>query len=151
MGRLTRDEGPPRAASGTSQRVARVLVVDDEPLVAEAIRLVLSDEFDVTSTTDPADALARLTLDDSYDVILCDVMMPTMNGVELRNRVHAANPELASRIVLMTGGILMSKLRQMLEGVPNLVFTKPFDFAGLRDLVRRLTLTDAAKSRASGH
>jgi CheY-like chemotaxis protein len=146
---MTRDEGPPRAASGTGQRVARVLVVDDEPLVADAIRLVLSDEFDVTSTTDPADALARLTSDDSYDVILCDVMMPAMNGVELRNRVHAANPELASRFVLMTGGILLSNLRQMLESVPNLVFTKPFDFAGLRDLIRRLTLAHAAKSRAS--
>lgn len=124
----------------TSQRVARVLVIDDEPLIAESVRLVLADEFDVASTTDPAGALARLTSGESYDVILCDVMMPGMNGIELRNRVHAVNPELASRIVLMTGGIAMPSVQSLLERVPNTVLTKPFDFASLRDFIRRRSL-----------
>jgi CheY-like chemotaxis protein len=131
-----------RTASGTSPRVPRVLVVDDEPLIAESMRLVLSDDFDVTSTTDPADALARLTSPsgEGFDVILCDVMMPKMNGVELRNRVHAVNPELAARIVLMTGGIQVANVQMMVESVPNVVLTKPFDFDSLRDFIRRRAL-----------
>lgn len=128
--------------SGTTRRVLRVLVVDDEPFVAESIRLVLSDEFDVTSMTDPAQALASLTSGNSYDVVLCDVMMPNMNGVELRNRVHAHDPELAARIVLVTGGILMEKVHQLLETVPNRVLAKPFDFASLREFIRRCALAD---------
>jgi CheY-like chemotaxis protein len=134
--------------SGTVRRAARVLVVDDEPLVADAIRLVLNDEFDVATTTDPAQALVWLTSDTWYDVILCDVMMPKMNGVELRNRVHAKNPALAARIIFVTGGILMASVHALLEGVPNLVLAKPFDFASLRDLIRRRTL--AATSTKAG-
>lgn len=128
--------------SGTTRRVLRVLIVDDEPFVAESIRLVLADEFDVTSMTDPAQALASLTSGDSYDVILCDVMMPNMNGVELRNHVHAHDPELAARIVLVTGGILMEKVHQLLETVPNRVLAKPFDFASLREFIRGCTRPD---------
>lgn len=131
-----------RPISGTTGRVLRVLVVDDEPLVAESIRLVLADEFDVTSMTDPAQALASLTSGNSYDVILCDVMMPKMNGVDLRNRVHAYDPELAARIVFMTGGILVEKIHQLLATVPNHVLAKPFDFASLRELIRRCALPD---------
>ena len=146
---MTGDDGHPRTTSGTTQRVARVLIVDDEPLVADSLRLVLADEFDVSSTTDPTEALAWLTAGDWYDVILCDIMMPRMNGVELRNHVHADNPALAARIVFVTGGILMASIHQMLEGVPNLVLTKPFDFAGLRDFIRRRTVSDAPAARAS--
>ncbi len=134
---MTGDEGPTRTVSGTNRRVARVLVVDDEPLVAQSIRLVLADEFDVTSTTDAAEALILLTSGAWYDVVLCDVMMPKMNGVDLRNRVHAVNPELAACIVLMTGGILVTNIAEMLESVPNMVITKPFDFASLREFIRR--------------
>ncbi len=130
--------------SGTTQRVLRVLVVDDEPLVAESIRLVLADEFDVTSMTDPALALASLTSGHSYDVILCDVMMPEMNGVVLRDRVHAYDPELAARIVFVTGGLLMEKVHQLLEAVPNLVLAKPFDFASLREFIRGRARRDPA-------
>lgn len=146
---MTGDDGHSRTASGTTQRVARVLIVDDEPFVADSMRLVLADEFDVSSTTDPTEALAWLTSGDWYDVILCDIMMPRMNGVELRNRVHADNPALAARIVFVTGGILMTSIREMLEGVPNLVLAKPFDFAGLRDFIRRRTVSDAPAARAS--
>lgn len=138
-----------RPTSGTTSRVARVLVVDDEPLVAESMRLVLADEFDVTSMTDAAEALGRLTSGDWYDVILCDVMMPTMNGVELRNRVHAHDPALASRIVFITGAILLEKVHVLLESVPNAVLAKPFDFAALRDFIRRRTLAEPP-SRTSG-
>jgi CheY-like chemotaxis protein len=128
-----------RTRSGTTPRVARVLVVDDEPYVADAIRLVLSDEFEVTATTDPVDALERVRDGARYDVVLCDVMMPGMNGVVLRNRVHAVAPELAASFVFMTGGVLHAHLRQLLGSVPNPCLEKPLDFAALRAFIRRRT------------
>lgn len=147
---MTHDERASRTSSGTSRRVARVLVVDDEPLIADAVRRVLEEEFDVASITDALEALERLVSGDWFDVILCDVMMPKLNGVELRNRVHAHDPELAARIILVTGGILMPSVERMLEGVPNLVLTKPFDFAGLRDFIRRRATAHPAPPSASG-
>jgi CheY-like chemotaxis protein len=127
----------PRTRSGTTPRVARVLVVDDEPYVADAMRLLLSDEFDVTATTDPAEALERLGAGEWYDVVLCDVMMPGMNGVELRNRVHALAPQLAARIVFVTGGVVHERVRGLVESAPNTCLEKPIDLPALRALIRR--------------
>jgi CheY-like chemotaxis protein len=128
----------PRIASGTRQRVARVLVVDDEPRFVESLRLVLSDEFEVKGTTDPRQALAWMTGGDWYDVVLCDVTMPAMTGLELRHRVHEASPEMAARIVFMTG-VLHERDRRLFESGPNAYFEKPLELPSLRDLIRRRT------------
>jgi CheY-like chemotaxis protein len=127
----------PHAASGTIARQARVLIVDDEPLVAESLRLVLSGEFGVTTTTAPTQALQWITSGETFDVILCDVMMPGMNGVELRERIEKVAADQAARIVFVTGGILLPHVRALLESVPNAWIEKPIDLEGLRDLVRR--------------
>jgi CheY-like chemotaxis protein len=128
---------PPRTASGTVPRRARVLVVDDERMVAESFRRILSDEFAVTAITEPEQALAWITSGETFDVILCDVMMPAMNGVELRNRIEGLAPDQAARIVFVTGGIVMPEVRALLERVPNAWLEKPIDIDGLRDLIRR--------------
>jgi CheY-like chemotaxis protein len=114
-----------------------VLVIDDEPLVAESLRLVLSGEFGVTTTTEPTQALAWIVSGESFDVILCDVMMPGMNGIELRARVEEVDADQAARIVFVTGGILLPHVRSLLESVPNAWIEKPIDLEGLRELVRR--------------
>jgi CheY-like chemotaxis protein len=117
-----------------------VLIVDDELLVAESMRRVLADEFEVTATTEPSAALARLTSGDQwYDVILCDVMMPGIDGVELHARVARVAPEIAARFIFVTGGILLPHVQARLEGISNLVLAKPFDFGALRELIRRRT------------
>jgi CheY-like chemotaxis protein len=129
-------------------RIGRVLVIDDEPLVAQSLRIALRDEFEISATTDPALALEVLTSGDWYDVIMCDVAMPGFDGVEFRTRLNELRPELAERIVFITGGIMVPGVQAMLDGMPNLVLTKPFDFPGLRELLRRRTHT--APLRASG-
>jgi CheY-like chemotaxis protein len=130
-------EPPPQASSGTIARRARVLVIDDEPLVAESLRLVLASEFGVTTTTEPTQALEWIVAGESFDVILCDVMMPGMNGVELRDRIETVAADQAARIVFVTGGILLPHVRALLERVPNAWIEKPIDLDGLRELVRR--------------
>lgn len=117
--------------------MGRVLIVDDELLVAESLRRILSDEFEVAATSAPTMALAWLTSGNWYDVILCDVMMPGMNGVELRERVERAAPEMAARFIFMTGGLLLPRVQALLENTPNLVLAKPFDYGALRELIRR--------------
>jgi len=139
---------PPRAASGTMVRQARILIVDDEPLVAQSLRLVLDREFAVTTTTDPGQALEWIASGDSFDVILCDVMMPGMNGVELRNRIETVDADQAARVVFVTGGILMPHVRTLLESVPNAWIEKPIDLEGLRELVRRRVRAEPPSLRA---
>jgi len=125
--------------------VARVLIIDDEPLLAEVLRRALADEFDVTATTRVSQALQGLIAGDHYDLILCDVMMPGTNGVELRDRVHEVHPELAARIVFMTGGVPRDDIRERLESLPNLVLEKPIALGLLRDLVSARVRCDATR------
>jgi CheY-like chemotaxis protein len=113
------------------------LVIDDEPMVAKSLERVLADEFDVSRTTEAERALELLSGGESYDVILCDVMMPGMDGVELRNRVAELSADQAARIVFITGGLLLPRVRQLLDSVPNTCLEKPLDLEGLRELIRR--------------
>lgn len=112
-------------------------MVDGDPGAADSLRVALSDEFEVVTTTQPAEALARLAIGDWYDVILCEVMMRTMNGVELYDRVHARRPEQAARIVFVTGSAPWDYLRRLLDALPNVVLEKPLDITGVRELIRR--------------
>jgi len=126
--------------------VARVLVIDHEATFGELIRIVLSDEFEVTRTTNAWHALKGLLSGDWYDVILCDLEMPAIGGLELHNRVQAANRDLASRIVFVTGG---SGVSPEIESLPNTILAKPFDFDALRELVRRRTGTPPPPRQAT--
>jgi CheY-like chemotaxis protein len=101
-----------------------VLVIDDEAMICHAIERVLSDRHDVRVAMTGADALA-LVASIAFDVILCDVMMPDMNGHELYRRVAAQHPGLERRFVFMTGA-LAPGIAKALEDLPNLWLAKPF-------------------------
>jgi CheY-like chemotaxis protein len=113
------------------------LIVDDEVLLANSLCLLLSAEFDVATTVRPEQAFEWIASGEAYDVILCDVMMPGMNGVELRNRLEPIAPDQAARIVFITGGLLIPQVRALLDSVPNTCLEKPLDLEGLRELIRR--------------
>jgi DNA-binding response OmpR family regulator len=130
----------PHAAQGGSARKgartarARVLVVDDEPMLGTTLRLLLSDRYDVDVVTSVADARARLAAG-SYDVILCDLMLPIATGMDLFRELAASDPAAASSIVFMTGGAYDDTARRFLETVPNRRLDKPFDPGALADLL----------------
>jgi CheY-like chemotaxis protein len=139
-----------RYSSGIRVRVARVLIIDDEAALGEMLRRFFSDEFDVTVTTRPSDAVKWLSSDRWYDVVLCDVMMPGMTGLEVYERVREVRPDLADRIVFMTGGIVQAELQAALDRLPNLVLQKPFDLASLRELIGRRVRIEPLAPAASG-
>ena len=125
-------EEPPRPPARRTR--ARVLVVDDEPMVARAIARTLS-AHDVTVLHSGAAALERLRQDAGYDVVLCDLMMPEVNGMDLHERLLLEAPATSERLVFMTGGAFTPQARDFLARVPNARVDKPFEPAALRALV----------------
>ncbi|MFZ1866183.1 MAG: ATP-binding protein [Polyangiales bacterium] len=114
-----------RAAGGKLS----VLVVDDEPVIARLIQKALVDH-DVTIANDGREAVALMG-ENAYDVILCDLIMPEMTGMDVyRAALQRANP-LHDRIVFMTGGAFTQRARDFLESVPNLRIEKPFELSHL--------------------
>jgi CheY-like chemotaxis protein len=70
-----------------------------------------------------------------FDVILCDLMMPRMTGMELHGELSRTAPDQAARIVFMTGGAFTARARDFLSTIANARVDKPFDAAGLRSVV----------------
>ena len=72
------------------------------------------------------------------DLILLDLMMPGMTGMELFDVIRREHPTLCKRVVFMTGGVSMLRVSEFLESVPNPKFEKPFDIAELRRTLHSL-------------
>ena len=122
-------------SSASIQRRGRVLVIDDEPLVLSALQRVLGPQHDVTGTTSAAQALELLRSGAHFDLILCDMMMPQMTGMDFYDALSEAMPEKTGRVVFLTGGAFTAAARAFLERVPNLCMDKPFDARQLNGLI----------------
>jgi CheY-like chemotaxis protein len=91
-------------AEQRAKRKGRILVVDDEPMLCSAVERILSVEHDVTVVQSARRALEILKDDARFDVILSDLMMPQMTGIELHAALARIAPELAAKMIFMTGG-----------------------------------------------
>jgi PAS domain S-box-containing protein len=123
------------AEAPAAARRGRVLVVDDEPQIGSAIVRTLRRDHDVVVLTRARAALERLRGGEAFDVILCDVMMPEMSGLELHAELSLTDSRLAERIVFITGGAFSAQTQAVLDGMPNECISKPFDIGALRALV----------------
>jgi PAS domain S-box-containing protein len=114
----------------------RILVVDDEPLTVAMATAALREAHDVVGVTDPAAGLERI-LDDQqlFDVIVCDLMMPGLTGMDIYECVKRERPGLEKRIIFLTGGPYTQRARAFLESVPNRRLMKPLSIATLESLL----------------
>ncbi len=136
----------PQAASGEigvvralaarpATRRARVLVIDDEAAVRTIVRRVLGKSHEVVCAEGGLAARELLERDDRFDVLLCDLMMPELSGVELFQWIRCERPALAARVVFMTGGVFTAAARALFSKVSNQRLDKPFTKAQLLDAV----------------
>jgi signal transduction histidine kinase/CheY-like chemotaxis protein len=116
-------------------RRGRVLSIDDEVAVSRTVERILKDLHDVVTETDARAALARIARGERFDVILCDLMMPGMNGMDFYEAIRSADAELARRIVFVSGGVFSDRASRFLEGCTNLSLEKPFSVERLRAVV----------------
>jgi len=111
----------------------RMLVVDDEQVVLELFVDLFQDRgYRVDTAINGKAALDELR-DSSYDIVISDIRMPEMGGVELYSRLLERSPELRDRILLMTGDVIDHELEGFLEQQGATLIQKPLE---VRDVVR---------------
>ncbi|MBI5518403.1 MAG: response regulator [Deltaproteobacteria bacterium] len=118
-----------------ARRRGRVLVVDDEPMIARAVQRTLSADHEVLAVESAAEALRQIIAGAHFDVILCDLMMPQMTGMELHAVLSQVAREQAGRMIFVTGGAFTIAARAFLDEIPNQRLEKPFDAMHLRTLI----------------
>lgn len=129
----------PESAPQPEQRL-RVLIVDDELMLLKALRNFLSTSVDVVLADGGQEALSLLEHDANFDLVLCDVHMPGVDGVGVYEAVHDRRPELIERFVFLTGGALTLRAREFLARARPRLVHKPVQaeaLAGLLELAER--------------
>ncbi len=125
----------PVAAPAPPLRRGRVLIVDDEAIVCRAIQRILTAHHEVETVNGGLQAFELITGGRQFDVVLCDLNMPDMTGIELYAALTSADPRQADRVVFLTGGVLSEGTRSFLDAIPNLKLEKPFDSRRLLEVV----------------
>jgi CheY-like chemotaxis protein len=123
-----------RSSAPKAERIGAVLVIEDEPALGRVLQRLLVPHR-VTVMTRAAEALARLAAGEAFDLILCDLMMPEMTGMEFHVQLLRMSPQIAERVVFMSGGAFTPDAQEFLESTANRTIGKPIDTNQLRRLV----------------
>ena len=110
----------------------RVLIVDDDEAVLRVLGRILASQHELVMVTSGEEAQSVLGRDERFELLLFDLMMPGVSGIQLHRWLADRRPGLAARVVFMTGGVFSPVARDYLETVPNFRIEKPFNPAQVR-------------------
>jgi PAS domain S-box-containing protein len=116
-------------------RPARVLIVEDEVALADLVSIYLRDHgHEIVAEYDGNAGLATALAQD-FDLIICDLQLPGLNGDELLPELLQQRPELNERVVIITGDVLTPRTREFFEKTGLVHMHKPFELEQLSELV----------------
>ena len=124
----------PSEATAAPYVQGRILIVDDEAGIRSAMARMLRDHETVQAASG-TEAIAILEKDQSFDLVLCDMMMPEISGMDLHEWLAESQPQLARQLIFITGGAFTPRARDYLSKVDNIRLEKPFDMANFRKIV----------------
>ncbi|MEA3247636.1 MAG: PAS domain-containing protein [Gemmatimonadota bacterium] len=135
------------------ERKRTILIIDDESAIRQGLRRYFTRKaWVVEESPDGADALARLLRPEAqriYDVVLCDLKMAGVSGMDVYDRMRSAAPALADRFILSTGDTSAPDVSGFLSGVSVPVLEKPFELTALEDLAEQVRTQIATRGTDS--
>ena len=134
--RTERARDPEPVAAEPPARRGRILVVDDERQVGSVVRRMLEPHHDVVTVSDARSALDHVERA-GCDVIISDVLMPDMTGLDLRRRLAVTRPALAGTMIFMTGSAFSGAEAEALSSGDHALLEKPFSAERLLGAVAR--------------
>jgi two-component system cell cycle sensor histidine kinase/response regulator CckA len=133
--RATQSE--PRLQTQLEPRRSRLLIIDDEQMVLRVLERVLRNH-DLMCTQSARAGLDHIRNGEQFDLILTDITMPSMTGIQFYEELLAHYPEHAKRVVFLSGGAVSLDISDFLQSVSNPRIEKPFDSRGLRAQIANL-------------
>jgi CheY-like chemotaxis protein len=128
-------------------RSLKILVVDDEAYVLRAFRRILVPPHQVVLAEGGARAVDILKLDVEFDAIVCDLMMPHVDGVMLYELISQQAPQLLERIIFMSGGAFTERAEALASSVRNIILEKPVAAEDLRQAIAVVSSPPAEATR----
>jgi PAS domain S-box-containing protein len=133
---------PPVQSKPAETKHGKILVVDDEP----GVRILLERVFtqmghQVDTVADAETAVNKLDAGSTYDIILTDVRMPGMSGIELHTHILEKSPAMKNKIIFITGDVMGADIKEFLMKNNLTSFAKPFDIDALKAKINSLMLS----------
>ena len=117
---------------------ARILVVDDETMVSQFVSETLTEEGHEVEAVDSAEEALEKVKDGKYQVIMLDIKMPGMSGIELYRYFQQTSPVIAERVIFITGDVMGASTTDFLSKTKASYIIKPFDAGQLKTEINRL-------------
>jgi PAS domain S-box-containing protein len=119
-------------------RGAKILVVDDEAAILTFLSRLLTEWGHSVETINTADAALERLKTERYGLILLDIKLPGMSGIELYHHIEKIAPALTRRVMFITGDIMESATRGFLEKSKAAHITKPLDIEVLKKTINHI-------------
>jgi CheY-like chemotaxis protein len=131
-------EVAPEPAAPVQAAHASILLIDDEAAMHRAlVPLLRRSGHDITSAANGQEGLAALEAR-AYEVILCDMRMPDLDGPGFYRELERRQPHLLPRVVFLTGDVLSTEAQAFFAQVDNRRLEKPFKAAAVRQVIQQV-------------
>ncbi|MFT3842991.1 MAG: ATP-binding protein [Myxococcaceae bacterium] len=132
--------------------LSRVLVIDDDAAVLRSVKRMLEPGYAVVTANSASAALERLGAGERFDLLICDLMMPEVTGIELHQHLTRSCPALSKRMLFITGGAFTPDAAPFLDENRERVLEKPIGPNKLREAVEHAIAATAegAVARTAG-
>ena len=115
----------------------RLLIVDDEPGIVEVLKSALGEDGYTIETAATGDEALQRIASNRYDLIISDLCMPNTDGEALYRAVGDCYPELAGRIIFVTGDTVSTETRSFFESTCSRYVAKPFKIEEIKEVIRQ--------------
>ncbi len=129
---------PSRITEMPSATRRRILLIDDEPLLLKSLARMLQAHHDVSSAIGGGKGLTCLRENGSFDIIICDLMMPEVDGLHVYQTLSKEFPGLVSRLVFLSGGVFTDRMSSFLQEYQPRLLDKPVSRDALLDIINEI-------------
>ncbi len=138
-GLIPRHAKASRAPSQLPHLRKKLLIIDDEVQLLRAYQRSLSRYHDVETAVGGEEGLARILQTPDFDLIVCDLMMPNVDGVAVHAALSKQAPHLLKRLVFSTGGVFTKRCQDFLTSAGNIQLQKPLVIEAIEDALSGLS------------
>ncbi|MDD3730910.1 MAG: response regulator [candidate division Zixibacteria bacterium] len=133
-----------------TQEPFRIIVVDDEEIVLSLIRDTFEEEGYAIKTASNGEEALKLTFDETFDLLITDIRMPGMDGIELVRRVREKQPDIG--VIFMTGYANLNSAKNAIKQGAFDYIMKPFEIAEIRKAVKdAIRIKKETEEKSSDH
>jgi PAS domain S-box-containing protein len=125
----------PACVKAAAVQPGRVLLIDDDPLVLRSLARNLKSRYSVVTAESGKRGVEILASDREFDVVVCDLMMPGLDGPAVYAELETISPELPGRVIFCSGGVFSKRVRDFLAQVKNPIIAKPASLDQLAEAI----------------